>query len=174
MKVAKNPNTAIAILESLAVDENSAVRAAVASHPNLPTAQLESLAQDEKVEVRRAVAENSHAPASIRDTLKDLVLQPQTKQTSPTLRGLPRLYNPQTDDLATILAEYARSDNAFVRLVTLLHPLTFGEVLQQGAQSVSWLERYAVAENPATPVELRQQLAQDSNRIVRAVAQSYL
>lgn len=174
VKVVTNPNTEIAILVSLAGDENSAVRAAVASHPSLPTAQLESLAQDQKVEVRRAVAQNPHTPNSIRETLLELVSPPQTKQTSPTLRGLPRLYNPKTDDLATLLAEYARSPNAFVRLVTLLHPLTSSEILQQGAKSVSWLERYAVAENPATPTELRQQLAQDSNRFVRAVANTNL
>ncbi|MBN3943069.1 MAG: hypothetical protein V7L21_17285 [Nostoc sp.] len=50
-------------------------------------------------------------------------MQPTTRQTSPTLRGLNRLYNPSTDDLVSILAEYASSENAFVRLVTLLHPL---------------------------------------------------
>ena len=113
-------------------------------------------------------------PASIREALRDLVPQPITRQTSSTLGSLSRLYNPSTDDLATVLSEYAQSDNAFVRLVTLLHPLTPRDVLQQGARSGSWLERYAVADNPATPVESAVQLAQDSNRIVRAVANSHL
>ncbi|MEH2127411.1 hypothetical protein [Nostoc sp.] len=54
--------------------------------------------------------------------------------------------------------------------MALLHPLTPAEVLQQGAQSASWLERYAVADNPATPTEIKQQLTEDSNQIVRAVA----
>lgn len=42
-------------------------------------------------------------------------------------------------DLATVLSEYAQSDNAFVRLVALLHPLTPEDVLEQGARSQSWL-----------------------------------
>jgi hypothetical protein len=124
------------------------------------------------VEVRRAVAQNPNTPVTIREALRDLVLQPTIPPTSPTLRGLSRLYNPSTDDLATVLSEYAHSDNAFVRLVALLHPLTPGEVLQQGARSQSWLERYAIADNPATSPELRQQLAQDSNRLVRAAARA--
>ena len=173
-KIASNSSSTIGILAQLAQDEDASVRTAVASNPNLSDTILTQLAQDQKVEVRRAVAQNPHTPNSIRETLQELVSPPQTKQTSPTLRDLPRIYNPQTDDLATVLSEYARSPNAFVRLVTLLHPLTPGEILQQGATSISWLERYAVAENPATPTELRQQLAEDSNRIVRAVANTNL
>ena len=119
------------------------------------------MAQDEKVEVRRAVAQNPNAPASIREALRDLIPPSRSSSVSPTLRSLNRLYNPNTDDLATILAEYAQSENAFVRLVTLLHPLTPVEVLEQGGRSQSWLERYAAAENFATPAPMRQQLAQD-------------
>ncbi|MEH2026489.1 HEAT repeat domain-containing protein [Nostoc sp.] len=169
-KVATNRNTPITVLQLLASDENPSVRTAVASNPQLAETILTQLANDEKVEVRRAVAQNANTPAPIRETLRDLIVQPTTRQTSPTLRGLNRLYNPNTDDITTILAEYASSENAFVRLVTLLHPQTHHEVLTQGAQSASWLERYAVADNPATPSVLRQQLTQDSNRIVRAAA----
>ncbi|TWH54861.1 hypothetical protein CAL7102_02936 [Dulcicalothrix desertica PCC 7102] len=171
-KVGANPNTPLHILESFSLDENPAIRQATASNPNLPETLLAQLANDEKVEVRRAVAQNPNTPASIRETLRDLILQPTTRQTSFTLRGLSRIYNPSTDDLPTILTEYAQSENAFVRFITLLHPLTPQEILTQGAKSASWLERYAVADNPATPAETKQQLIQDSNRIVRAVAKS--
>ncbi|MHC5765107.1 MAG: variant leucine-rich repeat-containing protein [Nostoc sp.] len=170
IKVATNPNTPISVLQLLAGDENSSVRTAAASNSNLPETILTQLANDEKVEVRRAVAQNPNTPAPIRETLRDLIVQPTTRQTSSTLRGLNRLYNPSTDDLVSILAEYASSENAFVRFVTLLHPLTPHKVLTQAAQSASWLERYAVADNSGTPSVLRQQLAQDSNRIVRAAA----
>lgn len=170
IKVATNRNTPITVLQLLANNENPSVRTAVASNPQLPETILTQLANDEKIEVRRAVVQNPNTPAPIRETLRDLIVQPATRQTSPTLRGLSRLYNPSSDDITTILAEYASSENAFVRFVTLLHPLTPSEVLTQGAQSASWLERYAVADNPATSSELRQQLAQDSNRIVRAAA----
>ncbi|BAZ11925.1 leucine rich repeat variant [Calothrix sp. NIES-4071] len=173
-KVAANPNTLITTLELLAGDSNSNVRTAVASNPNLRVTTLEQLANDEKVEVRRTVAQNSNTPASIRETLRDLILQPTTRQTSPTLRGLSRIYNPSTDDLPTILIEYAQSENAFVRFITLLHPLTPLNILNEGALSASWLERYAVADNPATSTQIKQQLTKDSNRIVRAAVMANL
>jgi hypothetical protein len=176
LKVATNSRTPASALVALTLDEDLTIRAAVATNPNLPSVQLEQLAQDEKVEVRRAVAQNPHTPAAVRASLQDLVIQATARQpqTSPTLHGLSRIYNPQTDDLATVLSEYVESDVPFVRFVTLLHPLTFVEVLQQGAQSVSWIERYAVADNPATPTEIKQQLAQDGNQFVRAVATTSL
>ncbi|MEH2245507.1 HEAT repeat domain-containing protein [Nostoc sp.] len=132
-KVATNRNTPITVLQLLASDENPSVRTAVASNSQLAETILTQLANDEKVEVRRAVAQNPNTPAPIRETLRDLIVQPTTRQTSPTLRGLSRLYNPSTDDITSILAEYASSENAFVRLVTLLHPLTPREVLTQKA-----------------------------------------
>lgn len=171
LKVVTNSRTPATALVALTRDEDLTIRTAVATNPNLPSAQLEQLAQDEKVEVRRAVAKNPHTPAAVRASLQDLVKsfvnQPPT---SPTLRGLSRIYNPETDDLETVLSEYVESDVPFVRLVTLLHPLISAQVLQQRSQSASWLERYAVADNPATPTEIKQQLTEDGNRIVRAVA----
>ncbi|MEA5550064.1 hypothetical protein VB713_03550 [Anabaena cylindrica UHCC 0172] len=174
-KVAANSNTPIHIVERFSQDDNPAIRTAVASNPHLPETILTQLANDQKVEVRRAVAQNPNTPAPIRKTLRDLVVQPiTTRQASPTLRGLSRIYNPETDDLETVLSEYVESDVPFVRLVALLHPLTSANVLQQAAQSASWLERYAVADNPATPTEIKQQLTEDSNQIVRAVARASL
>jgi Leucine rich repeat variant len=168
--VAANPTVSTEVLNQMVQNQELSVRQLIATHPLASAELLEQLAQDEKVEVRRAVAQNPNTPASIREALRDLVPPSRTSSVSPTLRSLSRLYNPNTDDLATILAEYAQSENAFVRLVTLLHPLTPIEVLEQGGRSQSWLERYATAENSATPVPMRQQLAQDSNRIVRAAA----
>ncbi|MBD2166961.1 hypothetical protein H6G04_21455 [Calothrix membranacea FACHB-236] len=171
IKVATNSNTLIPVLELLASDENPSVRTAAASNPHLPETILTQLGSDEKVEVRRAVAQNPNTPAAIKQTLRDLLVQPNTQQaTSTTLRAINRIYNPSSDDITSILTEYANSENAFVRLVSLLHPLTPPEILTQATQSASWLERYAVADNPATPRELRQQLTQDSNRIVRVAA----
>jgi hypothetical protein len=173
-KLAANPNTPVTLLHQLAQDSDLTVRSVIATNASASIPLLEQLAQDEKVEVRRVVAQNPNTPASIREALRDLAPPSPTPSVSPTLRSLSRLYNPNTDDLAAILAEYAQSKNAFVRLVTLLHPLTPVEVLEQGARSQSWLERYAAAENSATPAPIRQQLAQDGNRIVRAVAHSSL
>lgn len=58
--------------------------------------------------------------------------------------------------------------------MTLQHPVTPGEILTQGANSISWLERYAVAENQATSLELLETLVSDGNWIVRAAANQNL
>ncbi|MEO1431567.1 MAG: hypothetical protein AAFV71_21415 [Cyanobacteria bacterium J06633_8] len=173
-KVAANPNTPNQILENFARSEDTAIRTAVASNPSLSQTTLEQLAHDEKIEVRRQVAQNPNTPISIRENLRDTVLLPKKQQQSPTLNSLPRIYNPSSDDLATVLTEYAESDNAFLRFVVLLHPLTPNEILTQGANSASWLERYAVAENEATSLEIRETLVSDGNWIVRAAANQSL
>jgi hypothetical protein len=103
-----------------------------------------------------------------------LILQPNKQPTISTLSSLPRIYNRQNDDLATLFTEYVQSDNAFVRFVTLIHPVTPGEILTQGANSVYWLERYAVAENEATSLEVVEILARDANWIVKAAANQSL
>ena len=174
IKVAQNSNTPQTILETLAGDEDSQVRTAIASNSNLPITILKQLAKDQKIEVRRGIAENSNTPVTIREQLRDLVLQPNTQPTISTLSSLPRIYNPNNDDLATVLTEYADSDNAFVRFVTLLHPVTPGEILTQAANSAFWLERYAIAENQETPSEVLEKLAGDGNWIVRAAANQNL
>ncbi|MGL5079342.1 MAG: hypothetical protein ACRDBG_26370 [Waterburya sp.] len=43
-------------------------------------------------------------------------------------------------------------------------------VLRENCNSISWLERYAIAQNKQTPQETLEILAQDNNRIVRATA----
>ncbi|WP_017721968.1 hypothetical protein [Kamptonema formosum] len=173
-KVAAHPNTPATTLEFLSRDVDAGVRVALAANPKTAGAVLEKLAQDEKVEVRRAAAQNPNTPTSLRESLRYLLPQPISSQPSPTLRGLSRIYNPNTDDLPTVLSEYAQSPNAFVRFVALSHPLTPASALRQGSQSLFWLLRCAVAGNPGTPADIRNSLAQDSNRIVRATAKASL
>ncbi len=170
IKVATNSITQLNILEKLAGDENSQVRTAVASNPNISITILEQLANDEKIEVRRAVNENPNNPENTSESSEDDIFEPLPKQTSITLSELPRIYDSNNDDLATVLTEYAESDNTFVRFVTLLHPITPRGILTQGANSVFWLERYAVTQNEATSLELLETLTRDGNWIVRAAA----
>ncbi len=168
-KLASNPNSSLTILERLAQDNTPCVREAVANNNSTPVALLEQLAQDDNLDVLRAIAHNPHTPAQLRQSLNYRL----RTNISPTLKGLNRLPN-ETDDLSLLLSEYVYSSTPFVRFVSLMHALTPIPSLHQGSQSLLWLERYAVANNPATPVELRQQLAQDSNRIVRAAAKFHL
>ncbi|GGA06784.1 hypothetical protein [Okeania sp. KiyG1] len=177
-KVAANPNTPTTSLDILYQDYMAEVRTAVAGNQNSNVIVLEQLGKDEKVEVRRAVAKNPNTPAPLQESLKDLLDLPYVPRyipkLSPTLAGVSRIYKPDTDDLATLLSEYAKSDNAFVRFVTLMHPLTPVDSITEGCQSLFWQERYAVADNSSTPGEILEQLANDSNRIVRATAKANL
>ena len=174
--VADNVNTTDLFLDRLSQDAEAVVRTKVAANLNTPNNILENLALDENIEVRHAVANNQDSSKVVKDLLKDLLPVAKTteRSLSPTLRGLSRIYNPDTDDLPTVLSEYANSDVAFVRFVSLLHPLTPVDILQEGSQSVSWIERYTVADNSATPIKIKQQLTHDGNRIVRAVAKAKL
>lgn len=174
-KIAANLNTTETTLSRLAQASTSTIRAAVAANAKTPLSVLDELAQDERPEVRQAVAKNPNISEALKVQLREFLPQSSAPGTgSSTLQGLPRIYNPQTDDLANVLTDYAQSENAFVRFVALFHPLTPVKVLQQGARSRFWLERCAVAENAATPAAIRQPLAQDSNRIVRAAAAAHL
>ncbi len=175
LKIAANPSTPAANLKLFITSEKAALRAAAASNPSLSVAQLEQLAADDKIEVRRAVANNPNVPEGLRRSLQTLLIKAEgaaAKPISPTLRDLPRLFDPAKEALPELLADYFESENDFVRLVVLLNPQTPVEVLERGGRSQSWLERYAVAENSATPTELRQQLTQDDHTLVATVAQS--
>ena len=170
--VAGNNSTPAKILEQLLQDSEITVIIKVASNPNTSNNLLEDLALNQNIEVRRAVALNQNSSETIKELLKDLLpaFQTNTRFISSTLHGLSRIYNPHTDDLATILSEYINSQVPLVRLVALLHPLMPVNILEEAVDSIAWLERYAIANNPNTPTEVKQQLARDSNQIVRAVA----
>lgn len=58
---------------------------------------------------------------------------------------------------------------SFTRLLVLLSPYTPASLLIQNYSLHSWLERYAIAKNPNTPNYILDYLAQDANRVVRAL-----
>jgi hypothetical protein len=58
----------------------------------------------------------------------------------------------------------------YSRLTVLLNPQAPMEILAKTSRSFSWLERYAIAQNPNTPMQIRQILSKDGNRVVRAAA----
>jgi hypothetical protein len=176
--IARNPNTPKELLEELALNYQSPkalhtqkIRKEALKNPNFTTVDVYKIKL--KLEAREKTAKaykliekrNNNRNTSPQKTFST----PNTQQ-SPTLQSFPRNYNPETDDLSTLLTEYAQSNNAFVRFITLLHPLTPQQTLTQAANSASWLERYAVAQNESTPLETRSILARDGNRIVRAAA----
>lgn len=63
---------------------------------------------------------------------------------------------------------------SLIRLLLLLDRDIEKAFLIKYYDSVCWLERYAIAQNTNTPETIRQRLAQDGNRIVRAAAKAHL
>ncbi len=188
--VIKNPNAPVGVLRKAAQTDNSYTLRLVAENPNTPKDLIQKLASGHnltknpslsrldiykiQLELESERESNEALELVTKPTIYYDAFSPIDTQQTFTLQSLPRIYNPSSDDLATVLTEYADSDNAFVRFVTLLHPVTPGEILNQGANSASWLERYAVAENQATSLEVRETLARDGNWIVRAAANQRL
>ncbi|BAY81083.1 leucine rich repeat variant [Calothrix parasitica NIES-267] len=188
--VLENPNAPISILRQAAQNDNSTIQELIIKNPNTPKDLLEELTSGQILLQNQNLTpldiyknyleqqseqqiEKAQRLMSKRNSNQRILRQSSSKQT-PTLQSLPRIYNSNNDDLPTVLTEYIDSDNPFIRFVTLLHPLTPEEILTQAANSASWLERYAVAENQSTPSEIRLILARDANRIVKAAANQNL
>ena len=177
--LAENPNTPADLLLSFLNEEPerklyrlASIFDSVIENPNSPIWTRYSLSVEQ--ENLEYIAQVNEFMARRSDSPENYISKPLPQQTSITLSELPRIYNSNNDDLATLLTEYAESENSFIRFVTLLHPVTPEETLVQGASSVFWLERYAVAENEATPLEMLEILAGDGNWIVRAAANQSL
>ena len=67
-----------------------------------------------------------------------------------------------------------RETSSFLRYVLFLSDYAGSSVLAKNSDSISWLERYAIAQNAKIPENTLKQLAQDGNRIVRATAKESL
>ena len=76
IQLAKNPNTPVETLHSLATDEDSGVRWYVVQNPNTSPETLQTLATDENSAVRWYVGRHSNATELIRR----LVLMTNSKQ----------------------------------------------------------------------------------------------
>ncbi len=82
-------------------------------------------------------------------------------------------HNPEK--LSLVLQHYPKdSQPGYSRLVILFHPQVPSNLLVENSRSLIWLERFAIAQNPNTPLETLQILARDGNRIVRAAAKANL
>ncbi|MEM8672774.1 MAG: hypothetical protein AAGF83_02710 [Cyanobacteria bacterium P01_G01_bin.67] len=72
------------------------------------------------------------------------------------------------------LNRWESSISASNRLTVLLNPETPVSILVKVSLPTSWLERYAIAQNPNTPFLIIKRLAEDGNRAVRAAAKASL
>ena len=145
------------------------VRLGVAENPHTPSSLLELLAVDKDDKIVIAVAANPNTSLNILEQLA-ILGKPDNQIKQAAVKAL---INRFPDKLSQVLADCITSFTPiFTRLLVFLHPSTPSEILAQNFHSSSWLERYAIAQNPNTPTNVRSTLTRDGNRVVRAAARN--
>lgn len=179
--VACNLRTPANILTQLASDRDWLVREAVAYNPRTSTSILAQLANDSDWLVRNAVTCNPSTPIQLREQL--MQAQPSSVRCNSIHHNLSTHHTLSTNSktLAKLFFEVIQKSQlhtSFIstpwlsRFIVLLHPQTLDEILVDTSRSYIWLERYAIAHNPSTPLKTLKSLAKDANRIVRATARA--
>lgn len=152
-------------------DVDPAVYRALASNPQSSPALLSALAADRSAlfaAVRRAIAHNPHAPPEALALLAD---EPYATDLRLTVAAHPNLSPAQRAQLLAHSLEHALGSlDPVFGAIALSQPALPVEQFTLFAGSPYWLERLALALNPATPQEVRAPLADDGNRLVRAAA----
>lgn len=171
--VAMNSNAPVHLLELLAQDEIAGIRTHVAKNPNTPVQLLELLAQDEDKWIRRSVASNPNIPLMLLNQLLNQLAQDENHAIREFVAGHPK--TPVSLLLEVTLKLCPQSSTpSLSRFLVLLHPQAPYPALGKYYCSKIWLERYAIAQNPNTPLDILHTLAKDANRIVRAAAKAHL
>jgi HEAT repeat protein len=169
VEVARHPNIATSLLEKLATDVYADVRSAIAENINVPATLLEQLLDDKENAVRLAAISSPNIPIS---TLQELA---ESKKRLLNTAAVKQLLNRRIEGASKYLEPFAKSSTPSLgKLAVFLHPMAPVELLTKNVRSLSWLERYAIAQNPNTPIATLKFLANDGNRVVRATAKESL
>lgn len=171
--VAMNPNTPVQLLELLAQDKTPGVRIHVAKNPNAPVQLLELFAQDEDKWIRRTVASNPNTPLMLVDELLKQLAQDENHAVREFVAGHPKT---PVSLLLEVTLKVCPQDSTpcLSRFLVLLYPQASYQAIGKYYCSEIWLERYAIAQNSNTPLDILHTLAKDANRIVRAAAKANL
>ena len=166
--VAQNSNTPTSALDKLAKDENSKTRMHIASKLNLSSDVLEELTSDKSTEVREQAFRN---PSLTKDVVERILC---SENASHYLRLNPNYLSHHPDSKALVINYYAnaKSPSMWTSYITLIQPEITQELLQQKSNSIFWMERLAVAQNPQASRNIIEKLREDSNQLVRAAAKS--
>ncbi|AFZ03248.1 hypothetical protein [Calothrix sp. PCC 6303] len=165
-----NPNTPIHKLIELTRSQWILIREALAQYTN-STLILEILAKDKLKVIKIAVAKNPLTPLNILEKLAECPNTDKLHQAA--VKTLMEHYPQQA---IKFIEGYINVDTVptLGRFLVLSHPLTSTNMLIKHSRSFSWLERYAISQNPNTPKSVCQQLAVDANWIVQAAAKASL
>ncbi len=164
--VAQNPNTPINLLEKLAKDRDSKVRMHIASNTKVPSKIIDELANDESFEVFTQAFRN---PCLSTKTVERILC---SQYASYYINFNPDYLSYHPNVKASVINHYANVEHSSIwfSLIILIQPEITQELLQKKSISISWLERFAVAQNPRADKIILNKLAEDCNQFVRAAA----
>jgi predicted DNA-binding WGR domain protein len=149
--IVKHPNSSLSVLESLR--KKIAVDAV-----ELP-AELMS-------ELRYKIAEKIDTPI---ERLQELL---KNNTSDLTLR---QIISQHPEGYPLVTSSFLSKPQSLGYWFTLHHPYLTAEWLKDAiTKSVSWFDRYAIAQNPNTPKDTLEKLAEDEHLFVRAAARSAL
>ncbi|HKD75522.1 MAG TPA: hypothetical protein VKB76_08505, partial [Ktedonobacterales bacterium] len=163
---ARNRHAPPEVLYHLAHSQSVQIRLAVVSNPSAPPVALKVLAGDSREDVRSALARHPHLPAELcRELARD------------GRENVRRALATNTNTPADVLIALAGDKHVAVRCVVAEHPMTppaiLAHVLLHGDD---WRACYAALQNPHTPVDALQRLANEGahhvkseNAIARAI-----
>lgn len=189
--VTLNPNTATNILFKLGKDfpqellNNPILTLLLLENPNF----IENIPTDTFIELLLVAnvpqvfmdwalqaptsAQNIKTPLS---TLKYIVLCSKKYETvcPEAIKALQAIKQRYPEKLTNFLVEYVEKLQfpSAARLFLLLHATAPSDFLSRHYRSLDWRERYAVAQNPNTPLNILEKLRFDANCIVRAAAKA--
>ena len=175
-----NTKLQLELLKQLADDitpETSEYRSQLAAAVDTPTYILEKLINSSEVKIRYRLAKRNDLRWDLSDRLwEELVIDPEKdkiyneRSRQHNLNYIPVNLAEEPEALPFIIKYYAESSNNFSRFITLSSTLLLPYLFTKYVRSKSWLDRYALAQNPATPKKIQDILTKDANRIVRAAA----
>ncbi|MEA5581294.1 hypothetical protein VB620_08075 [Nodularia harveyana UHCC-0300] len=175
-KVTRHSNVDGSILARLA-DDKLIVKLAVAKHPKTPEEILTRFTQHPDRRLPLAVAQN---PGTPKDLLIQLATEPGGRggfHFNPlNLAAVKNLLTQEPEAAIPFLERCLKFPDrpSFSRFLVLMNPRIPSSFLARYYKSWFWPERYAIAQNPNTDPDIRQQLTQDPNRIVSAAARDTL
>ncbi|BAZ13362.1 hypothetical protein NIES4071_52010 [Calothrix sp. NIES-4071] len=166
--IAQNPSTPAEGLAYLTDDKQLKIRLALAQSPNTPSVVLEELAEDSENSVRDKAMQNLNLS---KDAIERILCG---KYANDYLKQNPDFLLQNPNSLILVINHYLNTKSAIVNYIVLLQSQVSKTTLQEKIFSISWLERFAVAQNSTSSLGTIQQLAKDSNQLVRAAAKKSL
>ncbi|WP_054533948.1 hypothetical protein [Herpetosiphon geysericola] len=173
-RVAFNVNTPLDVLSRLELDDVQPVRNALALNPNLPAELLATMARDyswSALRMRKAIAQH---PNVTPDILAHLATDESIQVRNAVVRNQQTTIEARQQLLDRALTAALYSAHPMFHFIAMANQYTDPQHLRKGLRSPYWYARYALALNPAVPIEIVRALTVDAHCFVRRAAQTAL